>query len=263
MSDRPRDLAAPDLTEQALAPVLGERPVRSYPALLTTEAVAMAWAREGAAGGALVVADYQAAPRGRGGFPWVVRAGSGLGFTLLARPELPPEREGWPYVPALLGLHDVLGGSDSALHWPDTVSAGDDTALARLGVATHVGSTRTEWVSMTVLVEQAQPPRAGLLRELVDAVERRLSSPVEQVLEDYRPRCATLGRQHTARLIPLGPAGPQVTGEAVDVLADGALVLRTERGARVAVPPQNLGLLEPPHGPVEPPARLLGHLPPR
>jgi BirA family biotin operon repressor/biotin-[acetyl-CoA-carboxylase] ligase len=247
-----------DLDPAQVSAALGERPVQAYPALLSTEPVAMAWARQGAPSGAVVVADYQAAPRGRGGWPWTVRAGTGLGFTLLVRPELAPEREGWPYVPCLLGLHDILGAQDSTLLWPDTVQAEAGAVLARLGVYVELGPSRTEWATVTVLVEDAAPPRAPLLARLVEAMEARVAQPPEQVLSDYLPRCATLGRHQWARLIPLGPGGPSVTGKAVDVLADGALVLLTARGNRVAVPPQNLGLLEDPEGPVEAPAQVLG-----
>ncbi len=247
-----------DLSAQAVAGALGERPVRAYPALLSTEAVAMAWAREGAASGATVVADYQASPRGRGGLPWTVRQGHGLGFTVILRPELPPDREGWPYVPALLALHDVVGADVSGLAWPDTVCSATGTVLARLGVYVELGPARTEWVTATVLVEDASPPRAPLLSRLLAVLEERLATPAEQVLADYLPLCTTLGQQRRARLIPMGPGGPEVSGEAVDVLADGALVLLTPRGNRVAVPPHNLGLLEDPQGPVEPPERLFG-----
>lgn len=245
-----------DGTEVSLA--LGDRPVRSYPAVLSTEAVAMAWAREGAPSGAVVVADYQASPRGRGGLPWTVRPGHGLGFTLLMRPDLPPEREGWPYVAALKALDDVVGAPDGSLEWPDTVRAGNGAALARLGVYVELGPARTEWVSATVLVEDAAPPRAPLLNRLVDAIEARLAAPADEVLGDYLARCTTVHQRLRARLIPMGPGGPEVTGEAVAVLADGALVLLTERGNRVAVPPQNLGLLDEPQGPTMPPGQLFG-----
>lgn len=251
-----------DLDEAELTAALGERALRSYPAVLSTEAMAMAWARAGAPDGAVVVADYQASPRGRGGLPWTVRLGSGLGFTLLLRPELPPEREGWPYAAALLALHDVVGVDETGLVWPDEVHAPGGDVLARLGVYVELGPGRTEWVSITVLVEPASPPRAPLLARLVLALEQRLAQPAEQVLADYLPRCSTLGQQRRARLIPMGHGGPEVTGEAVDVLADGALVLRTARGSRVAIPPHNLGLLEPPEGPVEVPERLFGQLRP-
>ena len=247
-----------DLDATVVAAALGERPVRSYPALLATEPVAMAWAREGAASGAVVVADYQASPRGRGGWPWTVQAGTGLGFTLLVRPDLEPEREGWPYLPCLLGLQDTVDAEDGGVVWPDTVCSASGDVLARLGVYVELGPSRTEWATVTVLVEDAAPPRAPLLAQAVQAMEQRLAQPSEQVLHDYRARCSTLGQQRRARLIPLGPGGPEVTGEAVDVLADGSLVLLTPRGSRVAVPPQNLGLLEEPSGPVQEPAHLLG-----
>lgn len=247
-----------DLGPGPLAAVLGSlRPVRTYPALLSTEAAAMAWAHQGAPGGAVVVAGYQAAPRGRGGLPWRAEAGRGLGFTLLARPSLPPEREGWPYVVGLVGLHDVVGTEDSRLDWPDTVVAADGTLLARLGVQVELGPGRIEWLGLTVLVDAVQPPRAPLLARLVAALERRLGEPPESVLADYLPRCATLGRTLRALLIPVGPGGPEVTGQAVDVDSDGALVMRTEQGRRVAVPPHGFAWFEAPDRPVEPP-RLLG-----
>ncbi len=249
---------AGDLSADAVGAALGDRPVRAYPALLSTEVVAMAWAREGAFAGSVVVADYQASPRGRGGLPWTVRAGRGLGFTLVQRPDLPPQREGWPYVAALQALHDVVGGAGGALAWPDTVCSAAGEVLARLGVYVELGPSRTEWLTATVLVEHATPPRAALLARLAGALELRLLESSEQVLADYLPRCTTLGQYRRARLIPMGPGGPEVTGQAVDVLADGSLVLLTARGNRVAVPPHNLGLLEDPAGPVEPPPELFG-----
>ncbi len=234
-----------DLGDGALFEALPGRPVRSYPALLSTEAEAMAWARAGAPAGALVVADYQASPRGRAGLPWQVTAGQGLGFTLVLRPSLPPEREGWCYVVASVGLDDVVGGADDRLRWPDGIEDAAGAKVADLGLHVQLGPARTEWVTVTVLVEVAPPPRAPLLARLAGAIEARLAAPAEQVLAAYRSRCATLGTAVCARLIPLGPGGPQVSGAAVDVLDDGALVIRTARGNRVAVRPQNLGLLGP------------------
>lgn len=235
-----------DLDDPALFDALPGRPVRSYPALLSTEADAMAWARSGTPAGSVVVADYQASPRGRAGLPWQVTPGQGLGFSLVLRPDFPPEREGWCYVVASVGLDDVLGVERTRLRWPDGLEDVDGKAVADLGLHVQLGPARTEWVTVTVLVVAAAPPRAALLARLARAIEERLEQPAEQVLDVYRRRSVTLGTSVCARLIPLGPGGPQVSGQAVDVLDDGALVILTARGHRVAVRPQNLGLLEPP-----------------
>lgn len=248
-----------DLDAAEVAAVLGDRPARAYPALLSTESSAMAWARSGAATGAVVVADYQASPRGRGGLPWTVRAGRGLGFSLVLRPALAPEREGWPYVAASLAVAEVIG--HTGVEWPDTVvDASDQRSVASLGVYVELGPSRTDWVTVTVLVEDTRPPRAPLLGRVVEALERRLGDSADTVLAAYRTRCVTLGRQVRARMIPMGPGGPEVNGEAVDVLADGALVVLTARGSRVAVPPQNLGMLEAPEIPPELPEDIRSRL---
>lgn len=231
-----------DLSAAALSGALPGRPVRSYPALLSTEADALAWARAGAPEGALVVADYQASPRGRAGLPWQVRQGEGLGFSLVLRPTLPAEREGWLYTVAVSGVADVAG-SGARIVWPDEVRRGDQR-VSGVGVQVELGPEGTRWAVLTVLFAAARPSRTGLLARLVDAIEGRYRSPAEAVLADYLPRCATLRRDVRARLIPMGPAGPQVSGQAVDCLADGALVIETEAGRRVAVRPQHLGLLE-------------------
>jgi len=236
---------SPDLGVDAVSAALPRRPVRCFPALLSTEAEATAWARAGAASGSLVVADYQASPRGRGGLPWTVRLGEGLGFSLVLRPDLTPEREGWLYVVASLGISDTL--DNARLRWPDQVETADGARLAALGVTAQLGPQRTEWAVVTAHIESAPRPRSRLLAGVVEAIEQRVGEHPTEVLREYRARCITMGEHVLAQMIPLGPSGPQVAGTVVDVLDDGALVLRTAQERRVAVRPQNLGLLEPVH----------------
>lgn len=233
---------AQDLTSEAVSAALRARPARVYPAMLSTESDAMAWARAGGPSGAVVVTDYQASPRGRSGWEWRVEPGRGLGFSLLIRPTLPAHREGWPYVAASLALADVLGAGAS-LRWPDEVHL-DGRRAAAVGVHAELGPDVVAWATVTVLIDHAEPPRAPLLAAAVEAIERRIDQPQTRVLEDYRRRCATLGRDVVARLIPMGPSGVRVQGVAVDCKDDGALVISTADGRRVAVPPQHLGILE-------------------
>lgn len=221
---------------------LGDRPARAYPALVSTEADAVAWARAGGPEGAVVVADYQASARGRGGVVWEVRPGRTLAFSLLLRPELPVEREGWLYTVGTSGLADALEG-DPEIAWPDEVHDGG-TRVGAVGCQVELGPDATTWAVLNVYVPGAEPPRGPLLRRIVDAIEARYHEEPEGVLATYRPRCRVLGKSVRARLTPLGPNSPSIDGEAVDVLDDGALVIATERGSRVGVRPQHLGELE-------------------
>jgi BirA family biotin operon repressor/biotin-[acetyl-CoA-carboxylase] ligase len=237
-----------DLTREAVDQALPGRPTRVYPALLSTEAEATAWARAGAPDGAVVVADYQVSARGRAGLPLTSRLGEGLGFSIVLRPDLPIDREGWPY---LVGSLAVAGGLDQGLDdeptrvcWPDRVTSGDGTHLADLGLQVGLSQDTVAWAVLTVLVATAHPPRPPLLARLVEALEHHGQQSAEGTLEEYRRRCSSLGCWLRALMVPLGPGGPEVTGEAVDVLPDGALVLRTRQGNRVAIPPMSLGLLE-------------------
>lgn len=238
-----------DLDPSVLAPLLPARSVRSYPAVLSTEADALAWARAGAHSGSVVVADYQASPRGRGGLPWETTQGVGLGFSVVLRPELSNARQGWLYTVVAVALSDVIAGDEEdVLEWPDQlVVAG--TRAAAFGVVTDVDPAGVRWAVVNVLIEEAATPRGALLARVVETIEHRLAEDEATVLDDHRRRCATLGETVRARLIPMGPAGVQVEGIAVDVLADGALLIETERASRVAVLPHHLGMLEDPADP--------------
>lgn len=236
------ELTGGDLAPERLADVLPGRPLRSYPALLSTEADAMAWARSGVAEGALVAADYQVSPRGRAGLEWTPRAGTSLAFSLVLRPRLSANREGWMYTVAVSGLADALG-EGTTIEWPDQVRR-DGVAAGAVAVQTELGPQGVRWAVVNVLVLEAAPPRGPLLARVVEGVEARSRSPAADVLGEYVPRCETIGRRVRARLIPMGPAGAQVTGRAVRALADGALLIETAGGRRVAVRPQGLGRLE-------------------
>lgn len=210
--------------------------------MVSTEADALAWARRDAPDGALVVADYQASPRGRGGWPWEVRPGTGLGFSLILRPDLSAKREGWPYVVATSGVADALG-DDATIEWPDQVFLGNARAAA-VALQVEPAGERIAWIVVSVLILDAPPPRAPLLARVVEAIEARAGTPAAPVLADYAPRCRTIGRPVRAHLIPMRPGGPSVDGTAVRTLADGALAIQPQQGRRMAVPPHSLGVLE-------------------
>jgi BirA family biotin operon repressor/biotin-[acetyl-CoA-carboxylase] ligase len=165
-----------------------------------------------------------------------------VAFSIILRPRLAVEREGWVYTVAAMGLASALR-DDTAIEWPDEVHRRGELAGA-VAVQCGLGPRGVEWAVVSVLVCAADPSRAAALAAVVGAIEAAERRPAAELLDDYRRRCATLGRRVSARMIPLGPAGPYVTGRAVALLKDGALLVETATGRRVPIRPQNLGRLE-------------------
>ncbi len=220
------------------------REVRAYPALLSTEATALAWARAGAPAGAVVAAGYQLSPRGRAGLPWQLDHERDLVFSLVLRPLLAPQREGWVYTVATAGLADALG-ADTTIEWPDEVRRGG-ARVGAVGVQIGLGPRRVDWAVATVCVLGASRPRASLVARVANAIAASFGRPAAKLLADCRGRCQTLGRSVRARVAPLGSREPDVSGRAAGLIQDGGLVIETPDGRRIVVRPQNLLRLEEP-----------------
>ena len=231
-----------DLAPETLTSAVPGRPVRTYPALVSTEADALAWARAGAPSGSVVVADYQVSPRGRFGLEWQVAPRRDLAFSVVLRPELSVEREGWLYTLATAALADVCG-EDATIRWPDEVRRAA-VRVAAVGIHVEHAPDGVAWAVANVLLPDVAPQRAATLARVLAALERRCASAPDAVLAEHRSRCETIGRRVCAELLPAGPNAPRVIGTAVTTRDDGALVIETHEGRRVAVRPQGLGLLE-------------------
>jgi BirA family transcriptional regulator, biotin operon repressor / biotin---[acetyl-CoA-carboxylase] ligase len=171
--------------------------------------------------------------------------GHGLGMSMILRPHLEAEREGWLYTACLLAVLDAMDDRDLALEWPDRIVRDRATAAA-IGIQDDTTTGRVGWAVTSVLVPGAEPPRGDLLARMVDTIDTRLGQDPSVVLDDYRQRCATLGRRVRARLLPLGSAGPVVDGVAVDVTEDGGMTILTDEDRRVVVLPHALGFVEDP-----------------
>lgn len=232
-----------DLSPEALAAALAGRPCRAYPALLSTDAEAVAWARAGAPAGAVVAADYQASARGRGGLPWTVRPGRDLCFSLVLRPAITADEEGWIFVAAALAVLEVLEG-EVAVEWPDRILC-DGRPVADVAGHAGLGAEGVAWVVANLLLRDVTAPRGPLLGRVAEAVER-FQQPDTEALTRFRERCRTLGQEVVAHVIPVWPNGVQIAGRAVSVLEDGALVIERSDGSRIAVRPQHLARLEGP-----------------
>jgi BirA family biotin operon repressor/biotin-[acetyl-CoA-carboxylase] ligase len=216
-------------------------------------------AREGAAEGAVLVAEEQSAGRGRLDRQWQAPARSGLFFSVLLRPTaVPPQRWGW--LPLLTGVAAAsavarTAGVDTGLKWPNDLLVTVDGEERKTGgiLAERVGDDAVVLgigLNVTLREEELPVPAAGSLAlagakvtdrdPLLRAVLRSLADwygewlraggdPAGSRLQQaYAAGCVTLGRTVRAEL----PGGGEIGGRAVAVDDDGRLVVATSEGER-------------------------------
>jgi BirA family transcriptional regulator, biotin operon repressor / biotin---[acetyl-CoA-carboxylase] ligase len=227
------------------------REVRRVDVTGSTNADLSALAADGEPAGLVLVAGEQTAGRGRLGRAWSAPAGTALTVSVLLRPSVPATRLGWLPLVTGLAVADAVrsvAGLDVGLKWPNDVLAGDrklggvlvervggtDAAVVGIGVNVAMAADQLPVPTATSLAVELAPAAAPALEAILSAVLDRLAdryraweSGVDQS-DDYRRACRTLGR--TVRVDV--PAGPGLTGTAVDVDADGRLLVETGGGVQ-------------------------------
>jgi BirA family biotin operon repressor/biotin-[acetyl-CoA-carboxylase] ligase len=232
----------------------------------STNAVAADRARAGVPEGRLVVAEHQTAGRGRLDRTWDTPPRSGLTFSLVLRPTVPPGD--WPWLPLLTG-HTIAAtlraeGWAAGVKWPNDVlveDVADPAAPARkvagillervetptgpaavLGVGLNVSLTAEE-LPVPTGTSLALEPRAGGpaaapdrtdllvalatgLHEAYDAWHAGGPAATARLRSSYVETCLTVGRDVRVEM----PAGEPLVGRASGVDASGRLVVAGPAG---------------------------------
>nr|WP_255633388.1 biotin--[acetyl-CoA-carboxylase] ligase [Demequina sp. TTPB684] len=256
------------MTAQRLASLVGEQAALSALAVTAAspstntqliEALASApmdWPHMSA-----LVADHQTSGRGRAGREWETPPGAALTVSFVLRPRLDPER--WGLVPLAVGLACVRtlrgDGVEAWLKWPNDVVvfvegeevpgwglmrkiAGvlcerhDDAVVAGIGV--NVSQTDQE---LPVPHAASLATLGGLRldrRTLLDALAHSVADAIGQAeqdadafLADVEAVTVTLGQQ----VVVERPGELPLSGKAVALAADGALIVRPAMGEDVTV----------------------------
>jgi len=262
------DNARSPLTAQWLASLVGEQAALSALAVTAAspstntqliEALAVApmdWPHMSA-----LVADHQTSGRGRAGRAWETPPGAALTVSFVLRPRLDPAR--WGLVPLAVGLACVrtlrANGVEALLKWPNDVVvvvegeevpgwgplrkvAGvlcerhDDAVVAGIGV--NVSQTEQELpvphAASLATLGGHRLDRKTLLDVLAHSVAEAIGE-AEQApdgfLADLEPVVFTLGQQ----VVVERPGELPLSGTAVALAADGALVVRPQTGEDVSV----------------------------
>jgi len=228
----------------------------------STNADLLEAARAGEAEGAVRVTDHQTAGRGRQARAWHDDPGNAMLMSVLVRPPSIVV----PVVPFIAGLAVTDGASvviastdptsagrtDLALKWPNDVLVPrlDERKLSGILAEAITAPALAVVVGMGLNLRWGTPPppeiasRAATLEEIVGgpvdrwnvvravltALERWLTvaedGGVDQVLDEYRQRCCTLGRA-----VRLERPADVIEGTASAIADDGALIVETADGA--------------------------------
>ena len=250
------DLARPGLDAPSLAAALTRdsplwRSLEVVGEVGSTNAELAERAADGTAEGVVLVAEHQAAGRGRLDRVWTSPPRAGLTVSFLLRPDVPAARRGWLTLLVGVALAESVGevtGVRASLKWPNDLLAGDGRKLAGIlaessgtavvvGVGLNVSTTAAELpetgTSIAVVTGSA-PDRGPLLLAFLRAVERRyqrwtaaLGDPVNSGLAtDYLAWSSTVGTSVSVTL----PDGSTLDGVAEAVDWDGRLVVGTPEG---------------------------------
>lgn len=225
--------------------------------------------------GTLVVAEEQTAGRGRLQRRWEVPMGAGLLVSMILKPPLAISPAQLPMASGLavcMALQQALPSlvDRIGLKWPNDLLIGDRNGAAYkvAGILVEAIYTQAELsyaivgigINVHQHADQLPPPQPGayppaslysflqnntfppcsldrtdLLMTLCQSYASMIQTPRTsvEILQTWRSHLWTLGAQVTARTAD-GKA-PRVSGTAIDVTDDGALIIEAEDGQRCAV----------------------------
>ncbi len=241
------------LSEARLRKALGARPFQFLEQVGSTNDLAREWALQGALAGSVVVTDEQITGRGRFGRTWSAPPGTALLMSVILRPRIASAHVQRLTMIGAVAAADVLeqlGTEHVRLKWPNDVLLADrkvagvlpeaiwqnetlSAVVLGIGLNVRVDFAGSGLEDHATSVEAMLPitvDRAALLANLLQRIDFWAMHIQDRVLLDaWRERLDTLGRTVTAHAT--NGDSSAITGEAVDVTDEGALILRTDDGA--------------------------------
>jgi BirA family biotin operon repressor/biotin-[acetyl-CoA-carboxylase] ligase len=247
------------LTEKQIVERVYPRPVRFFNQIGSTNDVAMAWLRNGAASGSIVVADEQVKGKGRLGRVWHTPAGTALIVSVILYPRI----EDLSQIAMLgaLAIYDMvsdLGIEQAGIKWPNDVQinglkvsgilpevAWENEKLVGvvlgMGVNVRIDFSNTELVGRAISLEPVvgrQIDRLDLLVALLGRIDywsERFGSA--ELFNAWEKRLMTLGQQ-----VRVQSSHQEVVGLAQSVDRDGTLNIRKADGSIERVIAGDIGL---------------------
>ena len=221
----------------------------------STNTRAKAMAAQGAPAGTVLIADHQTGGRGRLGRTFLSPAGTGIYMSVILRPNCPPAELMHLTCAAAVAASDAVEkavGLRPGIKWTNDLVHGN-RKLA--GILTELGFSprgTVDWAVIGIGINCLQTEadfdpairsfagslsmfapcdRAKVAAALVEAFASMDLTRKAEIMDRYRADCITLGREVSL----LRTGDPIRHGKAVDIDADGALIVEFSPGVRETV----------------------------
>jgi BirA family biotin operon repressor/biotin-[acetyl-CoA-carboxylase] ligase len=232
-------------------------PIYHFETVASTNDTAKTLGAQGAAEGTLVVTETQSAGRGRLGRHWLSPSGVGIYTSLLLRPLLPPTELPQITLSTAVAVVRALtrsAGVTPGIKWPnDLILKGKKLGGILTEMETESDQIRYLVVGLGLNVnnpdfppgladtatslyrKEGRPfPRVPILQAWLEEFEalysQFLARGFPEILEEWKQHAVTLGK-----CVAVRQGMRQIEGLALEVDADGALLLETARGEVVKV----------------------------
>ena len=241
-----RLISSPDLLLPYEFPDL-EQKIHYFPAIGSTMDAARELAKRGAKEGTIVIAEAQTRGRGRLSREWLSPEG-GIYFTIILRPRISPAyapRINLMVAVAVAATIRKLLGLKAELKWPNDVliegrkvcgilaeidAETDVINFVNVGIGINANTSIPQFEKTATSLKDAlgrEISRKDFLRSLLVEIERRQPLLMKvDLLEEWKKLSATLKKD--VRIMSLGE---EVLGQAIDIDATGALILKGKDGS--------------------------------
>ena len=244
---------------KSLFSLLGSHPwkntIQFFDTIDSTNTRAKILAAQGAPHGTVLIADHQTGGRGRLGRTFLSPAGTGIYMSVILRPDCPPAQIMHLTCAAAVAACDAVEksvGIRPGIKWTNDLVYGN-RKLA--GILTELGLSPRGTVDWAVIgiginclqkAEDFDPAirsfagslamfapcdRAKVAAALIEAFSEMDLTRKYDIMAQYRSGCITIGREVSL----LRGTDPVRHGKAVDIDADGALIVEFSPGVREVV----------------------------
>lgn len=250
----PKTLHPDDLLSRLEPNRIIGRDIRVYQSTNSTNDIIDKIARDGVAEGMVIFAESQTQGRGRLGRRWESPPGSGLWFSVLLRPRLPPQSATQLTVVTAVAVVRAIEqetGLRPQIKWPNDIVFGTRKAAGILielraeldrirhvvlGIGLNVSVGKDQWPTdlrdiATSLQEWTDKPidrpalATRLLIELDRAYVRLQEGDFHEIGDEWMRRCSTLGSH-----VRIHMGDRSIIGRAESLDEEGALLVRTSQG---------------------------------